>query len=94
MAQNNVILAGALLLVLLSAYGITFTEERLLSKADHKIDESGLNHVTNAKISSSRNTNLNRGVLEDASAANVNTTGYTTDDFRPTTPGHSPGAGH
>ena len=80
MAKNNLILAGALLLVLLFAYGITFTEERRLLKADHKLDESG-NHVTN--VMSSRKTN----------SGNVNTA-YVTDDFRPTTPGHSPGGGH
>ncbi|XVE94845.1 hypothetical protein REPUB_Repub02eG0044800 [Reevesia pubescens] len=89
MAKNNLILAGALLLVLLFAYGITFSEERLL-KADYKLDDSG-NHVTN--VMSSRKTNLNRYTLEDASAGSANTV-YDTDDFRPTTPGHSPGAGH
>ncbi|XWS25659.1 hypothetical protein CRYUN_Cryun27aG0086500 [Craigia yunnanensis] len=83
MANNNLILAAALLLVLLFSYGITFSEERLL-KAD-KLDESGNVHVTNVM---SRKTNLNRDILEEASA------GYGTDDFRPTTPGHSPGAGH
>ncbi|KAK8478891.1 hypothetical protein V6N13_059052 [Hibiscus sabdariffa] len=63
MAKNNIALAGALLIVLLFAYGVAFTEERLL-EADHK-----------------------------ALAAD-NVTAYDTDDFRPTTPGHSPGAGH
>ncbi|XWS24272.1 hypothetical protein CRYUN_Cryun28dG0086600 [Craigia yunnanensis] len=92
MAKNNLILAGALLLVLFFAYGITFTEERRLLKADHKIDKSGIgNHVTN--VMSSRKTNLNRDVLEDALTGNVNPA-YSTDDFRPTTPGHSPGAGY
>ncbi|XVF36229.1 hypothetical protein REPUB_Repub19eG0040400 [Reevesia pubescens] len=95
MAKNcNLILAGAFLLVFLFAYGITFTEARLL-KADHNLDESGnVVHVTNV-MSSGRKTNLNRHILDDASSAgNVNTTAYDTDDFRPTTPGHSPGAGH
>ncbi|XWS14663.1 hypothetical protein CRYUN_Cryun35bG0028700 [Craigia yunnanensis] len=90
MAKNNLILAGALLLVLLFAYGITFTEERRLLKADHKLDESAGNHATN--VMSNRKTNF-RDVLEDASPGNVNTA-YVTDGFRPTTPGHSPGAGH
>ena len=83
MAKNNLIIAGALLLVLLFSYGITFTEERVL-KAD-KLHESGNVHVTNVMSSK---TNLNRGILEEASVVND------TDDFRPTTPGHSPGAGH
>ncbi|KAE8727909.1 hypothetical protein F3Y22_tig00005154pilonHSYRG00024 [Hibiscus syriacus] len=63
MAKNNLALAGALLIVLLFAYGVAFTEERLL-EANYK-----------------------------ASVAH-NVTAYDTDDFRPTTPSHSPGAGH
>ncbi|KAK8513863.1 hypothetical protein V6N13_005051 [Hibiscus sabdariffa] len=63
MAKNNLALSAALLLVLLFACGVAFTEERVLL-ADHR-----------------------------ALAAN-NVTAYDTDDFRPTTPGHSPGAGH
>ncbi|KAE8729192.1 hypothetical protein F3Y22_tig00003725pilonHSYRG00044 [Hibiscus syriacus] len=63
MAKNNLALPAALLIVLLFAHGIAFTEERLLL-AYHK-----------------------------ALAAD-NVTAYDTDDFRPTTPGHSPGGGH
>lgn len=84
MAKNNLILAGALLVVLLFAYGITFSEERRLLSG---------NHATNV-MTSGHKTNLNRDVSEDASDDNVNTTAYNTNDFRPTTPGHSPGAGH
>ncbi|XVE70018.1 hypothetical protein DITRI_Ditri10aG0038000 [Diplodiscus trichospermus] len=83
MAKNNLSLASALLLVLLFSYGITFTEGRLLKAG--KLDESGNVHVTNVMSSK---TNLNRDILEEASAGNI------TDDFRPTTPGNSPGAGH
>ncbi|XVF74178.1 hypothetical protein PTKIN_Ptkin13bG0089400 [Pterospermum kingtungense] len=93
MAKNNLILAGALLVVLLFAYEITFTEERLLQMADHKVDHESGNHATNV-MTSSHKTNLNRDALEDASDDNVSTTAYKTNDFRPTTPGHSPGAGH
>ncbi|XVF63995.1 hypothetical protein PTKIN_Ptkin09bG0131800 [Pterospermum kingtungense] len=85
MAKNNLILAGFFLLVLLFSYGITFTEERVLLKAV-KLDESGNLHVKNTMIN--RKTNLNRDILEEASAGNG------TDDYRSTTPGHSPGVGH
>ncbi|KAE8683615.1 hypothetical protein F3Y22_tig00111198pilonHSYRG00003 [Hibiscus syriacus] len=60
MAKNNLALPAALLIVLLFAYGVAFTEERVLL-AHHKAE---------------------------------NVSAYDTDDFRPTTPGHSPGAGH
>ncbi|XVE70019.1 hypothetical protein DITRI_Ditri10aG0038100 [Diplodiscus trichospermus] len=83
MAKNNLSLASALLLVLLFSYGITFTEERLLKAG--KLVKSGNVHVTNVMSSK---TNLNHDILEEASAGNI------TDDFRPTTPGNSPGAGH
>ncbi|KAH1057841.1 hypothetical protein J1N35_035906 [Gossypium stocksii] len=65
MAKNDILFVGALLFVLLFAYGVSVSEERVL-KADH---------------------------YEAFVADNVGTE-YDTDDFRPTTPGHSPGAGH
>ncbi|WRX31040.1 hypothetical protein QQP08_023527 [Theobroma cacao] len=97
MAKTNlVVLAGALLLVLLFSYGITFTEERVL-KTDKDVKPAG-NSVTNV-MTSSRKTNLNRDNLEDGTddvptASSGNDTAFDADDFRPTSPGHSPGAGH
>lgn len=88
MAKNNLILAGFFLIVLLISYGITFTEERVLLEA-MKLDESGnYAHLKNVRSGSGK-TNLNRDILEEALAG-----GNGTDDYRPTTPGHSPGAGH
>ncbi|OMO74893.1 hypothetical protein COLO4_26460 [Corchorus olitorius] len=94
---NLILLAAALFFVLLFSYGVTFSEERVL-KADANVESAG-NHVM---IMSGHKSNLNRDILEDgtddhvpkASSANNATAAYDADDFRPTTPGHSPGAGH
>ncbi|EOY14552.1 Uncharacterized protein TCM_033894 isoform 2 [Theobroma cacao] len=97
MAKTNlIVLAGALLLVLLFSYGITFTEERVL-KTDKDVKPAG-NYVTNV-MTSSHKTNLNRDILEDGTvdvptSSSGNGTAFDANDFRPTTPGHSPGAGH
>ncbi|GMI78513.1 hypothetical protein HRI_001520600 [Hibiscus trionum] len=88
MAKINLVLAGFLVSVLLLCFGITVTEERLLVD---KLDEPGNVDVTNLM------TNFSRGIAEeDSSAANVNNRSkdFSGDDFQPTTPGHSPGAGH
>ncbi|OMO79017.1 hypothetical protein CCACVL1_13960 [Corchorus capsularis] len=96
---NLILLAAALLLVLLFSYGVTFSEERVLKAADDNVESAG-NHVM---IMSGHKSNLNRDILEDgtddhvpkaAASANNATAAYDADDFRPTTPGHSPGAGH
>ncbi|KAK8643070.1 hypothetical protein V6N13_012386 [Hibiscus sabdariffa] len=71
MARTNLIFAAALLAVLLFAYGIAFSQETRVLKADHQ------NVMNNSKGDGSASGNV------------VNT-----DGFRPTTPGHSPGAGH
>ncbi|KAK8642508.1 hypothetical protein V6N13_011849 [Hibiscus sabdariffa] len=85
MAQNNLILAGALLLVLLLSYGVTISEGIRVLKAE-KTDEPG-NHATKMMSGHKRN------ILEDASAG-VAHNAYRTNDVRPTPHGHSPGAGH
>ncbi|KAK8572523.1 hypothetical protein V6N13_048117 [Hibiscus sabdariffa] len=87
MAKINLVLAGVLVSVLL--FCITVTEERLL-KVD-RLDEPGNVDVTDVR------TNLNRGISEEdswAGKANNRTTDSSGDGFQPTTPGHSPGAGH
>ncbi|GMI82619.1 hypothetical protein HRI_001931200 [Hibiscus trionum] len=85
MAQNNLILSGALLLTLLLAYGVTISEGIRVLKAE-KLDEPG-NHLTEMMSGHKRN------ILEDASAGVVHNA-YRTDDVHPTPHGHSPGAGH
>ncbi|KAE8682166.1 hypothetical protein F3Y22_tig00111273pilonHSYRG00145 [Hibiscus syriacus] len=75
MAKTNSNLAAALLVVLLFAYGITFSQETRVLKADHQ------------SVNNLNGDGSTRG-------GNVVNTAYSTDGFRPTTPGHSPGAGH
>ncbi|KAL4334164.1 hypothetical protein GQ457_07G021030 [Hibiscus cannabinus] len=75
MARTNLVFAAALLAVLLFAYGIAFSQETRVLKADHQ-------NVMNNKKS------------DGSAGGNVVNTAYCTDGFRPTTPGHSPGAGH
>ncbi|KAE8665175.1 hypothetical protein F3Y22_tig00112649pilonHSYRG00036 [Hibiscus syriacus] len=84
MAKINLVLAALLVSVLFFSFGIKFTEERILKV--EKLDETGKVGVTD----------VNRHILEeDSSAGNVNgNTVFSGDDFQPTTPGHSPGAGH
>ncbi|KAL6296302.1 hypothetical protein ACE6H2_004444 [Prunus campanulata] len=79
MANGKLMCASVFLLVLILSYGIISTEERLL-KTD----------PTNQAI-------LHRKVLENEVAAGFATLTYESvpdDNYRPTTPGHSPGAGH
>ncbi|KAM1022332.1 hypothetical protein ACFX15_042493 [Malus domestica] len=79
-----------LLLVLIFSYGIISTEERSL-KTDHTKGGS-------TSISGDNYLNSRRSVLESELLDFVpQVLGYEsapTDNFRPTTPGHSPGAGH
>ncbi|KAK8552502.1 hypothetical protein V6N12_041094 [Hibiscus sabdariffa] len=75
MARTNLVFAAALLAVLLFAYGIAFSQETRVLKADQQ-------NVMNNKKS------------DGSAGGNVVNTAYSTDGFRPTTPGHSPGAGH
>ncbi|KAL4313146.1 hypothetical protein GQ457_01G026280 [Hibiscus cannabinus] len=83
MAKINLVLPALLVFVLFFSFGIKFTEERLF-KVD-KLDVSGKVHVTNVV----------KKLKEDPSAGHVNSgTAFSGDDFQPTTPGHSPGAGH
>ncbi|KAL4273166.1 hypothetical protein GQ457_13G020090 [Hibiscus cannabinus] len=89
MAKINLVLAGVLISVLLFCFGITVTEERLL-----KVDS--LDEPENVDVTDVR-TNLNRDISEEdswAGEAKNTSTDSSGDDFQPTTPGHSPGAGH
>lgn len=85
MAQNNLILASALVLWLLFSYGVAISEGIRVSKAE-SLAESG-NHVTKVLISGRRD------ILEYAPAGNANAA-YGTNDVHPTPSGHSPGVGH
>lgn len=96
----NLAFTTAFLLVLISSYGIISTEQRLL-----KISESSdaiKKHEMSVHISGNDMINSHRSVLEDenihepsASAGDhVEHFDVNIDDFRPTVPGHSPGAGH
>ncbi|KAG4147136.1 hypothetical protein ERO13_D05G203750v2 [Gossypium hirsutum] len=79
MAQNNLILAAALVLWLLFSYGFAISEGIKISKAENLAD--------------GHKRSFNRDILEDAPADNVNAA-YGTNDVHPTPRGHSPGAGH
>ncbi|KAK2660383.1 hypothetical protein Ddye_006916 [Dipteronia dyeriana] len=96
----NLIFTTAFLLVLIiSSYGIISTEGRLIARAYERSVESGHDHMI---------INFRRNVLEDGSEFREPSTSsasgsvshfdvqadMNTDDFRPTEPGHSPGAGH
>ncbi|TXG52362.1 hypothetical protein EZV62_021531 [Acer yangbiense] len=96
----NLIFTTAFLLVLIiSSYGIISTEGRLIARACETSVESGHDHMM---------INFRRNVLEDGSEFHEPSsssaggsvshsdvqTDMDTDDFRPTEPGHSPGAGH
>ena len=97
----NLIFTTAFLLVLIiSSYGIISTEGRLIARAyDQTSVESGHDHMM---------INFRRNVSEDgsdfhepsSSSAGGSVSHFdvqpdmNTDDFRPTEPGHSPGAGH
>lgn len=79
MANGKLMCASVFLLVLILSYGIISTEERLL-----------ITDPANQAI-------LHRKVLENEVAAGSATLTYESvpdDNYRPTTPGHSPGAGH
>ncbi|KAK3231451.1 hypothetical protein Dsin_003332 [Dipteronia sinensis] len=96
----NLIFTTAFLLVLIiSSYGIISTEGRFIARAYERNVESGHDHMIN----------FHRNVLENesefhepASSSSAGDsvshfdvhTDLNTDDFRPTEPGHSPGAGH
>ncbi|MBA0808131.1 hypothetical protein Gohar_023892 [Gossypium harknessii] len=90
MAQNNLILAAALVLWLLLSYGVAISEGIKISKAEN-LAESG-NYVTKV-MTSGHKRSFNRVILEDAPIDNVNAA-YGTNDVHPTPRGHSPGAGH
>ncbi|ONI33681.1 hypothetical protein PRUPE_1G440600 [Prunus persica] len=82
MANGKLMCASVFLLVLIFSYGIISTEERL-TRTD----------LTNQAIL------LHRKVLENEVAAGSAPPTLTyesvpDDNYRPTTPGHSPGAGH
>ncbi|KAL4334511.1 hypothetical protein GQ457_07G025680 [Hibiscus cannabinus] len=85
MAQNNLILAGALLLVLLWSYGVTISEGIRVLKAEKK-DEPG-NHATKMMSGHKRN------ILDDTSVG-VAHNAYRTSDVRPMSRGQNLGAGH
>jgi hypothetical protein len=93
-ATFKLIYTSAFLLALIFSHGIISTEERqLMTRTNMKCSLSVCEN--NA---SEMGRNLRRGVLDDevrspAGVSNVETNG-TTDDYRPTEPGHSPGAGH
>ncbi|KAE8657099.1 hypothetical protein F3Y22_tig00116997pilonHSYRG01011 [Hibiscus syriacus] len=76
MAQNNLILAGSLLLLLSLSYGVLKAE---------KLDDPG---IQGTKMMSGH-----KNALEGPSDGVVHNA-YRTNDVRPTTHGHSPGAGH
>ncbi|KAH1065638.1 hypothetical protein J1N35_030625 [Gossypium stocksii] len=88
MAQNNLILAAALVLWLLFSYGVAISEGIRISKAEAESE----NYVTKV-MTSGHKRSFNRDILEDAPADNVNAA-YGTNEVHPTPRGHSPGAGH
>ncbi|PPS12103.1 hypothetical protein GOBAR_AA08572 [Gossypium barbadense] len=98
MAKNNIFFVGALLFVLLFAYGVSFSEERVL-KADHYeafvADNVGTEYDTDDFRPTTPGHSPGAGHSTGPNSDDYNVgTEYDTDDFRPTTPGHSPGAGH
>ncbi|KAE8100630.1 hypothetical protein FH972_018510 [Carpinus fangiana] len=93
-ATFKLIYTSAFLLALIFSHGIISTEERQLRTQTNM--KCSLSVCENNAREMGRN--LHRGILDDevrspAGVSNVETNG-TTDDFRPTEPGHSPGAGH
>ncbi|KAB2619360.1 hypothetical protein D8674_015229 [Pyrus ussuriensis x Pyrus communis] len=80
---------SVLLVVLISSYGIISTEERFL-KTDHT------NGGSTSTISRDNYLNWRRNLFENELSDSVPPVlGYhSTSDYRPTKPGHSPGAGH
>lgn len=92
-ATFKLIYTSAFLLALLFSHGIISTEERQLKTQISK--KCSLNVCENNAREMGRN--LRRGILDDdqvRSPGVSNVEANSTDDFRPTEPGHSPGAGH
>ncbi|XWS24273.1 hypothetical protein CRYUN_Cryun28dG0086700 [Craigia yunnanensis] len=77
-----------------SAYKLRFTEEIRVFKIEKDENYSG-NHVTNTMMRTSSRNKINLshdiyGADHDA----LNAFEYDTNDFHPTSPGHSPSVGH
>lgn len=99
-ATFKLIYTSAFLLAIIFSHGIISTEERLLmirTQINKKCDENYLNICEN-KVGGQTGRNLRRGILDDDHEVGIpgvgNVEASSTDDFRPTEPGHSPGAGH
>lgn len=86
MASVKQMSAGVFLLVLVFSYGIIITEERLLKAKNHTTLYN--NSVKEMGTEGGNNLNSYRYLLENEAEY------MPVDDFRPTSPGHSPGAGH
>ncbi|KAF5746990.1 hypothetical protein HS088_TW06G01167 [Tripterygium wilfordii] len=81
------------LLLLFSWGSITFTEARLLKMSRNYVENSLIMNMEDNEDG----VNSRRIALQDdgvAAGNNIGPDAASTDDFRPTTPGHSPGAGH
>ncbi|GLT92235.1 hypothetical protein SLE2022_100830 [Rubroshorea leprosula] len=88
---NKIIFAFAFVLLLLCSCGIvTFTEGRPLKTVMGKNHGKYLQHVVSKESATDESGTAAAG-HEDRISHNVTADA---DDFRPTTPGHSPGAGH
>jgi len=99
-ATFKLIYTSAFLLAIIFSHGIISTEERLLmirTQINKKCDENYLSICENNVGGQTGRNVLRRGILDDHEVAIPgvgNVESNSTDDFRPTEPGHSPGAGH
>ncbi|KAF9668599.1 hypothetical protein SADUNF_Sadunf14G0020400 [Salix dunnii] len=82
MAKGKLIFTSTLIIVLVLCYGITSSEGRLLKTGENT---SSFSLRRDLLVSEARSEPVTPGP-DHANAES--------DDFKPTTPGHSPGAGH